>query len=291
MPNTTVTMTVAGLVALVVKQGKSSAAAALMAHPHRHVPLLLVSDGAVGSEDDFVKTRRVEAKDYLVRSKIGPVGFRAYLVDGIDIAVRGTPIDSKLGFTSADISGYECPPGGDFSPIEWLLDLSAAHAKSFKFKKLLKKQNAVRSVLSVDHGTLMGHKPVETGISRKFIYKNQPKRAYTDAFQWRQTYTDPPAILLTPRDGDTVVITLKADATCALLNLPLHMATPGEHVKAFNELPFDTPQGIEAAKDSSEVCRDVVQEGEARAGEHTEHHDKSKGDSFCMAVMLEANSL
>jgi hypothetical protein len=292
MTTTAVTMTVAGLSALVVKQGATRAAAALVAHPHRHVPLLLVTDGAVGSEDPFASTRRVDPKEYLVRSRIKPAGFRAYLVDGIDIAVSGTAGNPGLSLHRQDISGLECPPSSDWSPLDWLLDLSAAHRKSFKFKKGLKEGNMVRCVFGMDNGMLKGHAPVEVGAVRKFTYKNTPKRAYTDAFQWEQTYSSTPSIVLTPRGGEPAAITLKADATCALLNLPLHIATPGEHVKAFNGLPFDAPQGIEAARDTTESCRGVAPHDDATAGGETEHHDeRGRGDSFCMAAMLEADQL
>ena len=251
----TFSVTVAGLIAFVVKKNGNGvpveAAAVLVKHDkHEHFPILLIPKDCI-SDDEAVKSLILKDPSPLLKKADLPrdvSDYVAYDVKGYNLDLKTAPQSAGLTLDSGQgLPSSGCPENGDWSSLEWLLNLNEVnHKPKIRFKKhgLRKSSAAVNAFLGVGHGRLSGHAPVEISEKiRKLSYEKETPRAYTDAASWSTVLVNDAQIDFMRRKDETLLGTLKLknDVDAMLLNLPdpNMTGTPGGHVDAFRSLPFD----------------------------------------------------
>lgn len=282
----TLTVTVAGLIAVVIKEKSLEAAAVLVKHPkHQHHPMLLIPRECISDDSAIEKLSLKDPSPRLTGARLprDVADYAAYDVTGYNLDLTSEPATPVLVLiTDPPPPRSGCPQDDNWDSIDWLLNLNiASKKKTFSLKKeaLRRRQlaPAIAALLGVGHGRLAGHAPVEkSSKTHKLSYDTMDARAYTDAALWSATVKNDIAISFTDRSTlePLGTLRLKTDRVDALLvNLPdpKMPGTLGGHIDAYRNLPFDeeTPVGavvVEGACDAGGASMARGTSGSGAAG-------------------------
>jgi hypothetical protein len=253
-----VRVTVGGLVALLVEQDNSKAAAVLLKHPHaaqghavapsdEHRPMLLVPNGALGAISGLAESlQRQDPTPLLALANIADLtDCVAFDLEGVRLAFNGAA-GSTLTTDPAPV--VSACPSDDWSSLQRLIDLNEAYGvQVFPVRGALDVGGGVATVCRMTAGHLSGHRPVERLTRlRKFSVGHVAERAFTDAFSYDIEVAESLTIRL-ENETQQGEIAIRADARAWILNLPVAAgATPGGHVDAYLQLPLESlPNAID----------------------------------------------
>jgi hypothetical protein len=248
----TLNVTVAGLIALIIKKdfggNAVEAKAVLVKSHHDHFPMLLVPKNCVS--DDTGLKKYPDPVSLLVLAKVegAKENYHGYDLRDVHLKVTNRPSSAGISLvTEPAPSMFGCPEGNNWDSLNWLLNLNESTLNPtvpirMNKRKLHQTSTDISSLLNITQGTLKGHAPVE--ISRKIhkiSYDGRRERAFTDASEWSTTVNGDIAIEFTSRKTSKKIGTLKliaGDCRAMLLNLPTAPAPPGGHIDAFRNMPF-----------------------------------------------------